>query len=304
MQKRQHTVPRCYLENFIDKDGFLWVLDIKNKIFKIKPKNILVENNFYTITLKNGEKSLVVEDTLMNIESAYASIFTNKISRDQFLTDEERAKVSAFIAALLLRTRPNRENTRKMFEKIKTTLGAWKKQFKVMDPQQRRVLAAMPRSSAKTINLADIEKYLGNFDEEHSMSVVANLTGIAQRIFNMKWSIMKNVDTGFVTCDDPVVLLRPESIKKYGPDAIGSRPGLAFKDVELTLPLSSDRLLLAGWILDQDSYWSVENEIADNINHRTITHSSERIIADSETEVNDIRAKYTEIINNQTKLKG
>lgn len=58
MQKRHHTIPRCYLQNFSDEKGFVWVLDFKDKIFKTKPDNILVENNFYTIKLKNGKKNL------------------------------------------------------------------------------------------------------------------------------------------------------------------------------------------------------------------------------------------------------
>jgi len=294
MQKRQHTVPRCYLQNFTDAEGFVWVLDTKDNIFKIKPENILVENHFYTITLKNGEKSLFVEDTLANIEGVYASIFANKISKDQFLTDDERAKVSIFLAALMLRTRPRREGMRNMFQQLKGSMEDWKKQFETMSPEALRTAAAISHNDGESISLSDVEEYLENIEEEHSVSILTNLPETAQLIFNMKWSIWKNTDAGFVTCDDPLVLLRPASIKKYGPKAIGSQPGLVYKDVELTLPLSKDRLLLAGWILEQDSYLLVENEIAQNINHRTVTHSSERVIAHSQTKVEVIKTKYTE----------
>lgn len=291
---RQHTVPRCYLQNFTDEDGFVWVLDTKDNIFKIKPKNILVENHFYTITLKNGEKSLFVEDTLANIENAYTTIFANKISKDQFLTDDERAKVSIFCAALMLRTQPCREGVRKMFKQLKESMEEWKKQFEAMSPEALRTAAAIPRGDGESIRLSDVENYLENIEEEHSISILKNLPKTSQLIFNMKWSIWKNTDAGFVTCDDPLVLLRPASIKKYGPKAVGSQPGLVYKDVELTLPLSRDRLLLAGWILEQDSYLPVENKIAQNINYRTITHSAERIIADSHAKVEAIKARYTE----------
>lgn len=298
MKKRHHTVPRCYLQNFTDSNGFVWVLDIKDNIFKIKPENILVENHFYTVTLKNGEKSLFVEDTLANIESAYADIFVNKISKDMFLTDNERATVSVFIAALLLRTKPYREGLRKMFQDLEESMKEWKKQFEVC-PKAREAASVMP-SNGKSFSLSDVRECLDNFEEEHSVTILSQLPKTAQLIFNMKWSIWKNADGSFVTCDDPLVLLRPASIKKYGPKAIGSVPGLAYEDTELTLPLSKDRLLLAGWILEQDSYFSVENDIAENINHRTITHSSERVIADSEIKVNAIKNKYTETVYKQT----
>ena len=295
MKKRHHTVPRCYLENFTDKEGYVWVLDTKDKIFSVKPKNILVEKHFYTITLKNGEKSLFIEDTLANIEGAYASIFANKISKDLFLTDEERAKVSIFIAALMLRTKPFRENTRKMFADLKETMGEWGKQFEKLkdNPEAMRMAAATP-SSGETITMSDVDGYLENYKEEHSVGVLTHLPKVAQLIFNMKWSIWKSANDGFVTCDDPVVMLRPASIKKYGPRALGSVPGLEYPDVELTLPLAKDRLLLAGWILNNDSYVDVENDMADKMNYRTITHSSERVIADSEEKAKAIRVKYTE----------
>ncbi len=292
MQKYHHTVPRCYLQNFTDREGFVWVLDVKDKIFKIKPENILVENHFYTVTLKSGEKSLFVEDTLANIESSYANIFTNKISKEEFLTDDERAKVSIFIAALLLRTKPHREGIRSMFQDLKKSMEKWKKQFET-NPKACESASAMP-SNGKTINLKDVEQYLNNIGEQHSVGILKNLPKISQLIFDMKWSVWKNTDGGFVTCDDPLVLLRPASIRKYGHKAFGSLPGLAYKDVELTLPLSKDRLLLAGWILERDSYLYINNEMADNMNHRTITHSLERIIVDSEEKANFIKNKYTE----------
>ena len=133
MKKRHHTVPKCYLENFTDHEGFVWVLDTKNSIFRIKPENILLENHFYTITLKNGEKSLVVEDTLANIEGAYIGIFQNKISKDCFLTMEERAKVAVFIAALYIRTSPYRENMRSALGRLKDGIEDWKKQFEDLE---------------------------------------------------------------------------------------------------------------------------------------------------------------------------
>ena len=290
MQKRHHTIPRCYLENFTDEHGHVWVLDTKNNIFNTKPENILVENNFYTVTLKNGKKSLIVEDTLANIEGAYATIFRDKISKDLFLTDDERAKVSVFIAALFLRTKPHREGLRNMFQKLKNSMEGWKKQFEML-PKQRRLASSMP-SNGESINIDDVEESLKNFKDEHSVSILVQLPEIAQIIFDMKWSIWKNENGNFVTCDNPLTLLRPESIKKYGLKAIGSQPGLLYKDVELTVPLAKNRLLLAGWILENDSYFTVDDEMAEKMNYRTITNSSERVIADSEAKVNFVKDKY------------
>jgi len=297
MQKRQHTVPRCYLQHFTDADGFVWVLDTKDKIFRIKPENILVENHFYTITLKNGEKSVIVEDTLAKIEGEYSTIFEQKLSKDIFLTAEERAKVSIFIAALYLRTSPYRESLKGAFTQLKTGMEDWKKQFEA-NPHAKRMAQNTP-SSGDSITLGELDQYLDNFNEEHSVSMITQLPKIAQIIFDMKWSIWKDKNNNFVTSDNPLVLLRPLSIKRYGPNAIGSRPGLLFKDVELTLPLSKDRLLLAGWILNEDSYFSVEGDKVRNINYRTITHSSKKVITKSKKDAEAVRDRYTETKDKQ-----
>jgi|SRR3989338_10145213 len=292
MKKRHHTVPKCYLRNFTDADGFLWVLDAKDRIFNTKPENVLVENNFYRLTLKNGDKSLYVEDTLAGIEGDYAAIYENKMSKDLFLTDEERVVVAVFIASLYLRTAPHRASMRGMFESLRGSMQEWKKQFQTL-PAERRIAAATP-SRGDGITIGDLDKYLENYDEEHSVDVLKHLPHVAQLVFNMKWSIWKNDGRNFVTSDDPLVLMRPAAIKKYGPNAIGSVAGFMHKDVDLTLPLSSSRLLLAGWILEQDSYVTVDDEMARKMNYRTITRSSERVIANAKEKVEAIRDTYTE----------
>lgn len=291
-KKRHHTIPRCYLDGFTDENGHVWVLDIKNKIFPTNPINILVENHFYRITLKNGEKSVVVEDTLANIEGAYADIFKNKICEDKFLSDKERAEVAIFFAAMIHRTKPHRESMRNMLERLKETLEVWQKEYDE-NPKSRNLSSAIP-SSGKSISLEELKAGLSDFDEHHAADLIPQIISTAQIIFDMKWAVWKYPDDKgtFVTSDDPLVVMRPASIKKCGKGAFGSQPGLLYKDSEITLPLSKDRLLLAGWILNEDSYVEVPPEIAENINQRTILHSSERLISSNKKQLKDIKEKY------------
>lgn len=286
-KEQQHTVSKSYLENFSNEKGLIWVLDTNDKIFNASPYNVLKERHFYSLTLPNGKKDFTVEDALSGIEGDYVNVFKNKLLKNLFLTSEERIIVSVFIATLMIRTRPHRDSMKDSLQEIKKWMEGWKK-----EPSQP--FKSVIPSSGKTISIDDLNAGLQNFDEHHSLSILSTTPQIASLIYNMKWSIWINKKYGFVTSDDPVVILRPASIKKYGENVAGSRPGLRYKDVELTIPLSRNRLLLAGWILNDDSYIEVDDEKAENIDHRTITHSRDRIVSNSEDKLKDIKLRYCE----------
>ncbi|OHA39249.1 MAG: hypothetical protein A3H58_02005 [Candidatus Taylorbacteria bacterium RIFCSPLOWO2_02_FULL_43_22b] len=291
-QEQQHTVPGSYLENFADENGHVWVLDTDDKIFNVSPSNILKERHFYSLSGSDGEKDMSVEDTLASIEGDFINIYREKFAKDLFLADEERIAVSVFIAALMTRTRPHRDHLKKSLEEIQDWMEDWNKH--PMSDEEKRTMEAIPSSGGATIDLKTLKSGLKNFDEHHSTSILRSLSHSAALIYHMKWSVWKNENYGFVTSDDPVVLLRPASIKKFGTGTFGSAPGLKWKDVELTLPLSKGRFLLAGWILNNDSYIQVEDEMARKMNHRTITHSRDRIIVSSKTRAEEIKTRYTE----------
>ena len=291
-QEQQHTVPGSYLENFTDENGHVWVLDADDKIFNVNPENILKERHFYSLNNSAGEKDMSVEDALGSIEGDFINIYRDKFAKDLFLTDEERVAVSVFIAALMTRTRPYRDHLKNSLEEIKGWMEDWEKH--PMSDEEKKTMEAMPSSGGATIDLETLKDGLKHFDEHHSTSIMRSLSHSAALIYHMKWSVWKNESYGFVTSDDPVVLLRPASIKKFGVGTFGSAPGLRWKDVDLTLPLSKDHLLLAGWILNNDSYIQVDDEMARKMNHRTITHSRDRIITSSKTRAEEIKMRYTE----------
>jgi hypothetical protein len=291
-QEQHHTIPASYLGNFVDNNGHVWVLDTDDRIFNVNPNNILKERHFYSLTNEDGTKNLSVENMLSSIESDFVNVYRDKIENGLFLTDKERVIVSVFIATLMTRTRPRRDHTKSSLEEMKDWMEGWAK--KPNSKSEERVLAATPSTGGATIDLDTLKEGLKDFDEHHTASIFRSFSENAALIFQMKWSVWINTSYGFVTSDDPVVLLRPASIKKFGVGSFGSAPGLLWKDVELTLPLSKDRLLLAGWILKSDSYVQVDDDMARKIDYRTITRSSDRIIASSKSRAEDIKLRYTE----------
>jgi hypothetical protein len=291
-KEKQHTVSKSYLKNFADENGHVWVLDIDDHIFNTDPHNILKERHFYSLTGRDGKKDMSVENALASIEGDFVNVYREKFAKDLFLTDEERVAVSVFIATLMNRTRPHRDHLKNSLEELKDWMED--RERHPISEEEKKTLAAIPSYGGATIDLKTLKEDLKNFDEHHSTSILRSPLHSAALIYHMKWSVWKNENYGFVTSDNPVVLLRPASIKKYGAGTFGSAPGLRWKDVELTLPLSKDRLLLTGWVLNNDSYIPVNDEMAKNINYRTITHSRDQIITSSKARAEDIKSTYTE----------
>jgi len=290
-KNKQHTVSRCYLEKFTDEDGLLWVLNANNKIFRTKPESILTEKHFYTITLPWKGGSFIIEDTLANIESKYARIFDTKIEKEKGLTKEERGVVAIFVASMLQRTKPQRESLRNMFIELDKKMEKWRLIFE-QNPKARRLSSTLPRSG-ESISHSDVKKVIEKFGEFHSVSLIKSVPELARIIFRMQWAILipEKKKGEFITSDNPCALLRPEATKKFGPNAFGSRPGLIYKETELTLPLSSKRALLAGWKLEHETYFTAPHWLVEQINYRSIMYATEKIIAADRKKLEEIRDK-------------
>ncbi len=95
-----------------------------------------------------------------------------------------------------------------------------------MSNDEKKTMEAIPSSGGATIDLGTLKNGLEHFDEHHSTNILRSLSHSAALIYHMKWTVWKNKSYGFITSDDPVVLLRPASIKKFGAGTFGSSPGL------------------------------------------------------------------------------
>lgn len=291
-KQKQHIIPRCYLENFTDEKGNLNVLDLnEKKIFTTKPSKILTDNHFYTIKFPEGGGSLVVENTLANIESEYALIFQNKIKKRKQLEMEERGLVSIFIASMLFRTKAYRSSIETPFKEIEEFI----EKIEGLSNEEKKALASVPLlpPSGPTISGKEFKKIAKDVPTFHSSFIVEMLPEASNIIFNMKWGflISEDIEISFFTSDNPCVLMNAPLIKKFGINTFGSSPGLLQEDVDLSLPLSSTTSLLAGWKLKSEVYIPVPPRMIYQINSRVMIHAREKIIDRSDKKLKEIFSK-------------
>jgi len=104
-KKKQHIIPRCYLQAWCDPNTpagqlpFIWRIS-KDGSSKQKrsPKKSFTATDMYTIQLPNGDRNLVIEDTLAKVETDFVAVLA-KVRKRRKLDATDRARLCIFSAA-------------------------------------------------------------------------------------------------------------------------------------------------------------------------------------------------------------
>jgi len=279
--KKQHTVPKTYLENFADPKGSIWMLNTELKIYPNAPKNTLTRNFYYNVTF-NGKDSLIVEKGFLGaLESEFANVYHTKIKNKLRLTDEEKVKVSLFVAAQFNRVPGRRDAMRDFLDRVEKMTERMKRSVEGMSEKERENLARFNAISSHghrdSIPADDLIKMKDTLDKDYSAMLPELTFDIAPIIFSMNWGFMvyEKGDNFFITSDDPCTMANPDLERHYGAGTLISTPGLGQKGVELMIPLSPTISLLAGWLLRSDrAYIPVTSEMVDDTNKRHLRHGT------------------------------
>lgn len=291
--KRQHTVPKTYLENFADDKKSLWMLNSSLKIYRNVPKNTLTKKFYYNVEFQ-GNNSLIIEKGFLgNLESLFAEIYRMKIAKRIRLDDGEKAKLALFIAAQLNRVPGRRNAMRNFIDRIEESV----KPFMDMPDDRKEKITSnssslIPEDEGDSISVDELLKMRDNLDASHSAMLPKLSLDIAPIIFSMQWGLMvyENKDNVFITSDDPCVMVNPDLEAHYGYEHLYSSPGLGQNGVELMIPIATDVAILCGWKLESDrAYIPVTSEMVDNANKRQIRHSS-LLITNSERHANSLKS--------------
>lgn len=101
--KRQHFLPRFYLENF-SENGLVAVYDRKTDEVRLQqPINTGVIGHFYTMSDNEGRKRFELEQLLSDYE-AKAKPVIDKLAARESLDADERANLAIFVALGAMRT--------------------------------------------------------------------------------------------------------------------------------------------------------------------------------------------------------
>lgn len=280
--KKQHWIPQAYLKAWCDpdiaksQDPYVWCVSKDGSIVRKKaPKNIFYEREFYTVHLADGVRDLAIEHGLAGLEDAFVTLRVQRLAGRTALSPEEELLLRAFMAAMKSRTRGH----------LKHAQGQWKSALDKCESMREDMLAKNPEDR---VSLAPS---LGPVDSESSMSleevrelaegpvgpmVVAEVQTQLPILAQMHLAVLcTDEPLGFITSDMPCVWFDPEAYKRPWPM---NAPGLGWRTIEITLPVSPRQSILLSW-WPMDGYFDITPEQVDDLNRRTRFMCDEHFIA-------------------------
>jgi hypothetical protein len=279
--KKQHWVPRSYLEAWTDPDRpakhepFVWVFSKDGSTSKRRaPSNLFTESDMYTLTLEDGTRDLSIEHGLSGLENAFAKIRRNIISKRRVIAGSEHLVVRAFMAAAHARSRLQRDHWQEQWRGILDDMKTLRRAMEEATPAQRKSMASLslPGPETESLTEADVRRLADNPLQHTLVPVVQQ-----QVVFlaPMTLTIFCTAsEPGFITSDAPCVWFDPEAYKRPFPF---NAPGLMYDTIEITLPVSPSQLAVLSR-RDLPPYIDVPDHLVDEFNRRTRAHCQDEFV--------------------------
>ncbi|MFZ0856844.1 MAG: DUF4238 domain-containing protein [Candidatus Acidiferrales bacterium] len=189
------------------------------------------------------------------MEDAFVRVLS-RIRRRQRLNQTDRAHLCLFAAAMMARTR---------------AMGAhWKNQLSEIHERVEtleRMHDAEPTMSHTTAKMVDhAEQWI----------VAESLKIMTPLLFEMPMNILVTGDEfGFITSDDPCVMFNPK-LHRFPP--LYRSPGLGQRDVEISLPLTPNHLLLISH-REHAFYLDAVRKVVDEANRLRRAYCTEEFVS-------------------------
>lgn len=265
--KKQHYIPRFYLNLFVDKnkksyeDDYVWVFTKPNRAARRKsPNNLCYQKKYYTLVIKDKK----IESQLENIISKQQEFNKNKIlcktdegvefNLAEFLYSKYENKASFIMKEL-------NEGNFALNDKQRYNLSTFISLLACRTPQFRDWLKHSANIAAK-VAIADkineygaidiyLKKHKCNFKSDSFLEFIRHMEVIPPKeiyiygsirsadelckpIFARDWAFLipESKDRCFITSDHPVVSILPENITPH------IHPDLGIIETDFLFPIS------------------------------------------------------------------
>lgn len=245
--KRQHFLPKFYLEGFCDKDGKLAVYDRERDDVRVQqPLNTGVIGHFYTFVDIEGRKRFELEQMLSELEGK-ASTGIRKLAAKQALTNAERADLAIFVSFACFRTPDMVESLKLMHsgliaDMVRRTYSSVNQVKESLrgEPGMPTSEEELEREARGMVDFAQRCSVTTNHQWAVSMAMQV-APSVAQLHAGRNWLVVHRPcnSKSFVTSDAPVIL---SSIRPREPSFWGI--GFGSADAAIGFPLTQSCALI------------------------------------------------------------
>jgi hypothetical protein len=286
---KHHYLPQFYLREFTDPDvphghdPYIWVYSLAKCTWRRRgPHNVAAESDYYAFTDQTGNKSHEVEKMLSQVESMTAPVVREKVLNQQLLGEEDRATIATFVALMLMRVPAQHEHIGNFKAEVAQRILQVIYQVHMQNPE---TLEAFKRDYRKETGKHDLDdlrpehldptRYKIRTTRPAAIGIsFSALTDCARVIAEMGWTFLVSQPPNyFITSDYPFSMLDPTNENQaYG-------HGLAFKNVEVSLPLTRNLALFAGWQSKGTRWLPASQRIVKQVNLRSMLSASRFLVA-------------------------
>ncbi len=235
--KRQHYLPRWYLEGFVGADDCLAVYDrTTGGVRRQKPINTGVIGHLYTITDEQGRQRFELENALSQIEGTAAEHFP-AVLRGEPITPEARVAIAHFVGVLATRTpdfiKSIQHANNKIIEHFAKIIFSNRDlvadRLRGNEEHAGKSDAEIAAMADELVTFAQSDGYEVETDQQWAMTTALPLgETIATTLVDRQWAVWRApAGASFVCSDSPVALstTRPRQTSLYGigfgsPDAL------------------------------------------------------------------------------------
>lgn len=249
LARKQHIVPRWYLESFCDADGLLHVYETDKDPRRGSPGGECNERDFNEFSWGDEKTNNEYENWFARIEGDAKPVFDALCSR-RTLSSQESATWSVFVASLFVRTRKMRlQMTTRTLKRLHNPdeIDAFARETQLELAIEGRIYSLTDlRRRAEKIAAA-VDQNLAYFHLRHLPQSVAS---IHKALTRAKFYVIDATEQlPFVTSDAPVATmeLMPNNVQ------IDFGCGIAKERALVFLPLTPNQAFLAvqkGWAFD------------------------------------------------------
>lgn len=265
--KDQHYVPKFYLKRFADSQGFLDILDVKNRRLASRRaySSVCYDKFFYgAVTGQQDEVSQVIEKWLQQIENEVGQKLPHiikKILAYEHIDNEDRYILAVLLSMLWLRSPGMRKQINSGQEDLMKQIMRFRTADQIEGMTQRTGREMTDEEKEKLARYIHEGDYSIQFPNTVHLRLLAESLGFggpgfANMFFAKKWRIyIARGNERFITSDSPVVEWFEPPITFYGTTFMERNHYLALTPeifIELLPPEGSSKVQRKTIFNDQD----------------------------------------------------